>query len=245
MSLVEKGILRRNISGVVRQPGVKPNLSYRPHSSHAILQYAIEAAEPSASTVATATITLIDLAGQHLEAYHQQSTCPDAGLQSLHSTLYELEQNNVQKASEHCLSAPLTRLLYSGIFGRNRFVLFMGLIRDIESVPLNKSCFRFADRVKHCKNSGRSIKIPALDSTLGRILSDIQKLKSSVAVQCNADTRIESWMPSGDGSVVINGTLYDNLSQSTLQSLKEIENLEKELTQPGHPTPTRAPTIPL
>lgn len=247
VALVEKGLLRRNIGGIVRQPGVKHSPSYRPHSSHAVLQYSVEAAGPNASTVATAMITIIDLAGQHLETYHQQSVCPDAGLQSLHFTLSELEQKNVQKASEYCLSTPLTRLLYSSIFGRNHFVLLVGLIQDIKSIPLSKSCFEFADRVRHCKNSSKSIKTPAADSALGQTLSKIQALRSFVATQCNVDGAMESWESSGGGSVTINGTLYNEFNPSTLQSLNDIASLEREIIQPGHRPmpPTQTPAIPL
>ena len=242
--LIEKAHLMRNATGVVRlplgekqftikQPTANPLQQYRPHSSHAVFQYAIEHINDTTrdlqdNQAVASLITIIDLAGHDIFNYHSDSTCQDVGLNALHDTMNNLAYGNTQKASEICLSSSLTRLLYSSIFGNCRCLLISPMPMDSTNASVVKKSLQFSFSFKNCKNFSSPTQLSASVTALGKLLSELNELKIKIAHECNIDD-VSSCEVVSDSSIMINGKVYDELNTSSIELLKKLVEIENSL----------------
>ena len=249
--IIERGLLMRNATGCVRQTAGEKRFSikqpagssslqqsrYRTHSSHAVFQYRVEhRATPSATDIASSVISIIDVAGQAVEAHHRLLPAADGGIRALHQSLEELGRGSLQAAPGTCLSSPLTKLLYPGLFGNSQTVVFFTLSLDSSSLPLTESCLAFTEQLRHSSNVPTACLLPADNTLLGQCLAERAKLREEVAIASGVAT-VTSWETVSSFAVRINGELFDQLSPSSLEVLKKLMALDLQLIPP--PTPVK------
>ena len=248
--LIERGLLMRNATGCVRQTAGERRFSikqpassssplqqYRTHSSHAVFQYRVEhRATPSATHVATSVITIIDLAGQAVEAHHRGEPVVDGGVRALHQSLGELEGGSLQTAQDTCacLSSPLTKLLYPGLFGNSLTVALFTLNLGSNSSSLTESCLALTKQLRHSSNISTACLLPADDTSLGHCLTERAKLREEVA-KINGVASLTSWETVSSSAVRINGELFDQLDPSSMEAMKKLIALDTQLIPPLSP----------
>lgn len=254
--LVEKVYLMRNATGVVRKPvsGERrltirdPMTSmvnqYKPHCTHCLCQLKVEhmlqtdqpSANDSHADVATACVSIVDMAGGSVEAFLNESVSSDTSVTALHQALDHLATGNTQRASAVSLSAPLPKIMYPSLFGNGRLILIVNASIDQKSSELTKGTFEFAKKLSASKNFSNAVYRPLMETNLGRLLSERDSKRKEIARLCDVDS-IHAWETMDFRSVKINGTVYDKLPPKCEESVKHLMEVETQL----FPPPTSMP----
>ena len=260
--LVEKGYLMRNATGVVRKPvsgerrlTIRDPLTsavsqYKPHCTHSVFRLKVEhTSQPdtlsgnvSHTNVATACVSIVDMAGGSVEAFLTDSTGSDASVIALHQSLDHLDAGNTQRASEVALSAPLTKMIYSSLFGNGRLIFIANAKLDRQSFELTEKTFKIAKKLSGSKNFSTAVLKPLAETNLGKLLSERSSKRKEIATFCHVDL-IHSWETISVKSVKLNGTVFNNLPPQCEVSLQELMEVEAQLLPPPKllPPPTSVP----
>ena len=246
--LVEKSLLMRNATGIIRKEknanqhstssDNNPLKEYKAHSSHAVFQYNIEiCSNDKQKTVTTSTLTVIDLAGNSIESFHKTSICEDQGIQSLHDTLTALKLNDVHKATESCLSSPLTQLLYTSLFGNSRLIAINTLVTSSSDEILSKKTLEMFMNFQFSQNVSSPTLIPFLSSPLGNNLTKIKESKKQILQELNINTEGSTVEIINSTSVEINGKIYNQVTPLCIEFIKSVKEIESQLLLSSKATP--------
>ena len=244
--VVERGILMRNATGCVRQTAGEKRFSikqqqstssqlHRAHTSHAVFQYAIEHLPngPSSESAIVSTITIVDIAGQSVEAAHGMATRLDNGIAAFIATLQQLNNSNRTAASQHCLSSSLTKLLYASLLGANsHMVMFCTLALDTGSAALTNSCLEMVQQMRLCTADTISpLLLPRQQTKLDQAIAEIKKMREEVAGKNGIDGAVTSWQTISASAVRVNGKLLAaaQLSPECIEIIRRLKTLEDQL----------------
>ena len=236
--VVERGMLMRNATGCVRQTAGEKRFSIKQshcaHTSHAVFQYATEhLPSPSSEKVVTSTITIVDVAGQSVEAAHSNVTAAtaDSGITALIATLQQLENNNIPAATKYCVSSSLSKLLYASILGSSHMVVFYTLALDSGSAVLTHSCLKMMEQLRPCTaNTIGPTLLHRLQTRLGQNIAETKRMRDEVASKNGLDG-VTSWQTIGTAAVRINGKLFtaEQLSPDCRETIRKLKVLEDQL----------------
>lgn len=241
--VVERGMLMRNATGCIRQTAGEKRFSikqqsttqlHRAHTSHAVFQYAIEhlPSDSSLESVITSTVTIVDIAGQSVEAAHEMASA-DTGISALIETLQQLNNSNRTAASEYCLSSSLTKLLYASLLGAtSHMIVFCTLALDSDSAALTHSCLEMVQQMRLCTADTISASlIPQQQTKLGQSIAEIKRMREEVAGKNGIDGVVTSWQTISATAVRVNGKLFAaaQLSPESVEIIRKLKTLEDQL----------------
>jgi hypothetical protein len=234
MNMLKKSLLMRNATGSIKRPAGgdhwDPKEDYRPHLSHAIFQYTIEQCNETSMHVINSTLTIVDLAGHDIACYHQNETTEDIGISALHDTLVALKNEGVLKASPHCLSSSLTKLLYNGLFGNSRIIIVNTLQMEPKTSLLINKTLKTAAGFKFCSNHSHTNLTSLSSSSLGGKLNEIDYQKGIILQELKMNNENLSGIEIvSDSTLNINGMMYHELTPKCEQAIKDIKEIEKHI----------------
>lgn len=246
VKLVEKAVLMRNATGSIRRenkfsviPSGNPLREYRPHNTHAVFQYTVECCNKVSSreNVTVSSLTIIDLAGYHIQTFHEDtSNCEDTGITALHTTLSAFGSDSIQVALESCISSTLTQLLCSSFFGNSRCILINTLLMDAPNELLVKKMLKLCQNLQYCKTSSHPVPIPFTKTFLGLRMIQIDELKDAILQElCSSGHPSSTVEIISKVAVRINGRVFDQLPSSCLEKILTIHDIETQSLASGKP----------